>query len=43
MSMELLSMKYWDVFYPNKNDLKEAKKEQLEKALEGLPWIAAIF
>ena len=42
MSMELLSMKYWDVFYPNKNDLKRAKKEQLEKALEGLPWIAAI-
>ena len=42
MSMELLSMKYWDVFYPNRNDLKRAKKEQLEKALEGLPWIAAI-
>ena len=42
MSMELLSMKHWDVFYDNKEDLKRAKREQLEKALEGLPWIAAI-
>ena len=42
MSMELLSMKHWDVFYDNEEDLKRAKKEQLEKTLEGLPWIAAI-
>jgi oligoendopeptidase F len=42
MSMELLSMDYWDVFYSDKNDLKRAKLEQLEKSLEGLPWIAAI-
>jgi len=42
MSMELLSMKHWDVFYDNEEELKRAKKEQLEKALEGLPWIAAI-
>ena len=42
MSMELLSMKHWDVFYDNEEDLKRAKREQLEKALEGLPWIAAI-
>ena len=42
MSMELLSMKHWDVFYDNKEDLKRAKREQLEKVLEGLPWIAAI-
>ena len=42
MSMELLSMKHWDVFYSDENKLKRAKKEQLEKALEGLPWIAAI-
>ena len=39
MSMELLSMKHWDVFYSDENELKRAKKEQLEKALEGLPWI----
>ena len=42
MSMELLSMKHWDVFYDNKEELKRAKQEQLEKVLEGLPWIAAI-
>ena len=42
MSMELLSMEHWDVFYDNEEELKRAKQEQLEKALEGLPWIAAI-
>ena len=42
MSMELLSMKHWNVFYNNQDELKRAKKEQLEKVLEGLPWIAAI-
>ena len=42
MSMELLSMKHWDVFYDNEEELKRAKQEQLEKVLEGLPWIAAI-
>ena len=42
MSMELLTMDYWDVFYDNEEELKRAKKEQLEKALETLPWVAAI-
>ena len=42
MSMELLSMEHWDVFYDNEEELKRAKQEQLEKVLEGLPWIAAI-
>ena len=42
MSMELLSMDHWDVFYKDKAELKRAKLEQLEKVLEGLPWIAAI-
>ena len=42
MSMELLSMKHWDVFYTDKNDLKRAKLEQLEKSLGTLPWVAAI-
>ena len=32
MSMELLSMKHWDVFYSDENELKRAKKEQLEKS-----------
>lgn len=42
MSMELLTMDNWEVFYSNPSELKRAKIEQLEKALEGLPWIAAI-
>lgn len=42
MSMELFSMKHWDVFYKKDNDLKRAKLEQLEKALGTLPWVAAI-
>jgi oligoendopeptidase F len=42
MAMELLSMDYWDVFYADAADLKRAKLEQLEKALETLPWVASI-
>lgn len=42
MSMELLTMDYWDEFYNDAEELKRAKKEQLEKALETLPWVAAI-
>ena len=42
MSMELFSMDHWNVFYKNKNELKRAKLEQLEKALGTLPWVAAI-
>ena len=42
MAMELLSMDHWDVFYQNKEELKRAKLEQLEKALGTLPWVAAI-
>lgn len=42
MAMELLSMDHWDVFYNDAADLKRAKLEQLEKALETLPWVATI-
>ena len=42
MAMELLSMDHWDVFYNDAADLKRAKLEQLEKALETLPWVASI-
>ena len=42
MAMELLSMDHWDVFYDDSADLKRAKLEQLEKALETLPWVASI-
>ena len=42
MAMELLSMDHWDVFYDDAADLKRARLEQLEKALETLPWVASI-
>ena len=42
MSMELLSMDYWDIYYPDSKELKRAKLEQLQKALGTLPWVAAI-
>jgi len=42
MSMELITMDFWDEFYDNEEELKRAKKEQLEKSLETLPWVAAI-
>ena len=42
MSMELISMDAWDEFYHSQEELNRAKKEQMQKVLEGLPWIAAI-
>jgi oligoendopeptidase F len=42
MSMELISMEHWDVFYSNPDDLKRAKKEQLEQSLKSLLWIGAV-
>ena len=42
MTMELLSMDHWDVFFENPHDLKRAKVAQLEYVLKALPWIAAI-
>jgi oligoendopeptidase F len=42
MSMELMSMDHWDQFYPDKDLLKRAKREQIERVLSVLPWIAII-
>jgi oligoendopeptidase F len=42
MAMELISMEHWEVFFEDSEDLKRAKKYQLEKILSILPWIAAI-
>jgi len=42
MSMELISMEHWDVFFKDEDDLRRAKKEQLEKILRILPWISVI-
>lgn len=42
MSMELMSMDYWDEFFKDEKELKRAKKEQLEGVMETLPWVAII-
>lgn len=42
MSMELITMDEWSRFYTDPDDLKRAKKEQLESILKVLPWIATI-
>ncbi|MDF1673014.1 MAG: M3 family oligoendopeptidase [Vicingaceae bacterium] len=42
MSMELISMDVWGEFYENEDELKRAKKDQLEGVLKTLPWVAAI-
>lgn len=42
MSMELLSMDHWDVFFDNEEDLKRAKRDQLIGVLGTLPWVASI-
>jgi len=42
MSMELMSMDHWDVFFENQEDLNRAKKEQLIGVLTTLPWVATI-
>jgi oligoendopeptidase F len=42
MSMELISMEHWDVFFPNEEDLKRAKREHLRDVLGALPWIATV-
>jgi oligoendopeptidase F len=42
MSMELISMDHWDIFFPNAEELKRAKREHLEDIIETLPWVATI-
>ena len=42
MSMEFISMDYWDEFYSDTEDLKKAKREQYIKSLETLPWVMII-
>lgn len=42
MSMELISMDNWHVYFDNEEDLIRAKKEQLADVLKTLPWVAVI-
>lgn len=42
MSMELISMEHWDLFFTDAAELKRAKQEQLEQVLSTLVWVATI-
>ncbi|WP_420146976.1 M3 family oligoendopeptidase [Spirosoma sp.] len=42
MSMELLSMDHWDVFFEDPHELRRAKLQHLESIIETLPWVATI-
>lgn len=42
MSMELISMDQWQIFFSNEDELKRAKRDQLEDIIETLPWVATI-
>jgi oligoendopeptidase F len=42
MSMELISMDHWDIYFDNEADLIRAKKEQLFDVLKTLPWVAVV-
>jgi len=42
MSMELITMDHWDVFFNDESELRRAKKEHLRDIISTLPWIATI-
>ncbi len=42
MSMELISMKHWNIFFSDPINLKRAKEEQLVDSLKTFPWVATI-
>lgn len=42
MAMELFSMNHWYVFFDDKEELKRAKEQQLERVITIFPWIATI-
>lgn len=42
MSMELLSMEHWDVFFEDPREVRRARLHQLEMILKVLPWVATI-
>ena len=42
MSMELITMDYWNCYFDSEDELKRAKKEHLQDALSTFPWVATI-
>jgi oligoendopeptidase F len=42
MAMELFSMDHWEPFFDNEEEMKRAKRHQLERVITIFPWIATI-
>jgi oligoendopeptidase F len=42
MSMELLTMDKWDIFFLDRKELARAKREHLEGLILTLPWVATV-
>jgi len=42
MAMELFTMDHWEVFFDNEDEMKRAKRHQLERVITIFPWIATI-
>jgi oligoendopeptidase F len=42
MAMELFSMDHWEVFFVSEEELKRAKRHQLERVITIFPWISTI-
>ncbi len=42
MSMELISMDHWNIFFTDESELNRARREHLEDIIETLPWVATI-
>ncbi|MBP6312685.1 MAG: M3 family oligoendopeptidase [Flavobacteriales bacterium] len=42
MSMELLTMEHWHLIYTDPEELFRAKRDQLERVLSILPWVATV-
>ncbi|MEL6535824.1 MAG: M3 family oligoendopeptidase [Bacteroidota bacterium] len=42
MSMELLTMDYWDEYFTDEEELRRAKRNHLEDLIFTLPWVATI-
>jgi len=42
MAMELFSMENWEIYFPDPQELKRAKIQQLERVISIFPWIATI-
>ncbi len=42
MSMELLTMDHWHLIYADPEELRRAKRDQLERVIGILPWVATV-